>query len=398
MVLYNIAKKIVQRFVDHGHVAYFAGGWVRDFLMKHPSNDIDIVTSAPISETQKLFPKTVPVGINFGIIVVVEEGHHFEVAIFRKESGHSDGRRPTKVEPADPKEDALRRDFTINGMFYDPLKEEIYDYVGGEKDLRLEVVRAIGNPHERFLEDRLRMIRAVRYASRFRFAIEPKTIEAILYHAEELFPAVAMERVWQELEKMAKVSHFDEALVMLHRLNLLPVIFPALRECDLETIEERVKYISLFPKETPVIAKLYELFPGSTLSEKLALCDYLKVSNKDKKFTEELQLWSEGKALDCYDWAQIYALPHANICLKIVSLHQASDAFYQHHMKEMERLHSVIQRIQEKRTIVTANDLIKIGMKPGKELGELLERAERIAINQDLTDSKEVLRCLDVSD
>ncbi len=389
MILYTIAKKIVQKFVDHGHTAYFAGGWVRDFLMHHPSNDIDIVTSASVEETAKLFPKTIPVGINFGIIIVVEEGHQFEVAIFRKESGHKDGRRPEKVETANPKEDALRRDFTINGMFYNPLTEEIYDYVNGKEDLRLEVVRAIGNAHERFLEDRLRMIRAVRYASRFRFAIDPKTIEAILFHAEELFPAVAIERVWQEFEKMAQVTHFDEALIMLHRLNLLQVIFPALEKCSLSEIEERVKYISLFPKNAPVIAKIFELFPKATLADRLGLCDYLKCSNQDKKFAEELELWKNGG--DLYDWAHIYALPHAEICLKIEVLHGASK---EEHITRMDKLSPAIIRIQEKRTIITADDLIKRGIKPGKELGQMLKQAERIAINQSLIHPNDVLKYL----
>ncbi len=392
MILYNTAKKIVQKFVEHGHVAYFAGGWVRDYLMKHPSNDIDIVTSATVEETQALFQKTIPVGINFGIVVVVEEGHHFEVAIFRKESGFSDGRRPEKVEACNPKEDALRRDFTINGMFYDPLREEIYDYVGGEKDLRLEVVRAIGDPHMRFLEDRLRMVRAVRYASRFRFAIDPKTIEAIIFHSEELFPSVAIERVAQELEKMAKVAHFDEALVMLHRLNLLQVIFPELIDVGLDEIEERVKYISLFAPSTPLIAKLFELFPEASLAEKIALCDYLKLSNKDRKFAEELNRWSRVDEMDLYDLAHLYALPHSEICLKILSLHKQSDAFTHQHKNQMAKLKTAIIRIQENKSVVTANDLIQIGVPPGRELGKLLVDAERIAINLDLHDPHEVIK------
>jgi len=396
MTLYNIAKKIVQKFVDHGHVAYFAGGWVRDFLMKHPSNDIDIVTSASVEETQKLFSKTIPVGINFGILIVVEEGHHFEVAIFRKESGFSDGRRPDSVEVAEPKEDALRRDFTINGMFYDPLKEELFDYVGGQKDLQIGVVRAIGNPHERFLEDRLRMIRAVRYASRFRFAIDPKTIEAIIFHAEELFPAVAIERAQQELEKMAKISHFDEALVMLHRFNLLQTIFPALSPLGIEEIEERVRYIQEFPLETPLIGKLCELFPKSSLEQKIALCETLKLSNKDRKFIEELHKWEQMENLDLYELAQIYALPHALVCLKITSLQKKSSAFFELHKTQIRNLEPAINRIKENRTIVTSQDLIKLGIKPSKELGALLQKAERIAINNSLDKPFEIIKQLNL--
>mgnify|MGYP000169640064 CR=1 FL=1 len=393
LTLYAAAKKIVQRFVENGHIAYFAGGWVRDFLMRHPSNDIDIVTSASIEEIQHLFPKTIPVGIQFGIVIVVMEGVHFEVAIFRKESGHNDGRRPEKIEPATPEEDALRRDFTINGMFYDPLKEILYDYVGGERDLQLEVVRAIGNAHERFQEDRLRMVRAVRYASKFRFAIDPKTIEAILFHSEELFPAVAVERIWQEFEKMAKVIHFDEALVMLHRLNLLQVIFPILADCEIDDIEERVKFISLFPKESPVIAKLYELFPDASLSERLAICDFLKLSNKEKKFTEEYHRWYHLENLDLCDFAHLYSMPHAQICLKIRAFYH-EESFYNFHRDQMKQLKASIKRIQEKTPLVSSEHLIKRGIKPGPEIGKLLQQAERLAINLNLHSAEEVFNYL----
>src|SRR5690348_7960761 len=125
----SIATKVVKRLANAGHIAYFAGGWVRDFLMKQPSDDIDIATSASIDQTCSLFPKTIPVGVAFGIVIVVEEGHQFEVATFRKDRGYIDGRRPTGIDPATPKEDAQRRDFTINGMFFDPLEEKIYDFV-----------------------------------------------------------------------------------------------------------------------------------------------------------------------------------------------------------------------------------------------------------------------------
>src|SRR5271169_6334172 len=118
---YLAAKEIIQILRKEGFVAYFAGGWVRDFLMKHPSDDIDIASSASVEQICSLFKHTVPVGVAFGIVVVVEEGHQFEVATFRKECGYTDGRRPTKIEPATPEEDAKRRDFTINGMFFDPL-------------------------------------------------------------------------------------------------------------------------------------------------------------------------------------------------------------------------------------------------------------------------------------
>lgn len=132
----HIAKSIVQKLVDSGHIAYFAGGWVRDHLLKRESDDIDIATSASVDEVRAVFPKTIPVGVAFGIVIVVEENHHFEVATFRKDRGYVDGRRPMGIDPASPEEDAQRRDFTINGMFYDPLTDKILDYVEGQKDLK----------------------------------------------------------------------------------------------------------------------------------------------------------------------------------------------------------------------------------------------------------------------
>ena len=156
------ARYIVDTLAKAGFVAYYAGGWVRDFLLGHPSDDIDIATNAPPETIQALFPKTVPIGIAFGIVLVIVEGHPYEVATFRNDLEYQDGRRPLRIEFTTAEEDAKRRDFTINGMFYDPLQKTVLDFVGGQQDLQKQLVRAIGNPHARIAEDRLRMIRAIR--------------------------------------------------------------------------------------------------------------------------------------------------------------------------------------------------------------------------------------------
>ena len=140
------ATRIVKKLASAGHIAYFAGGWVRDFLMHRSSDDIDIATSASVEEVAKLFPKTIPVGIAFGIIIVVEEGHQFEVATFRTDEPTLDGRRPQGIKPATPKEDAQRRDFTINGLFYDPLTDTLYDYVGGKADIEKVSLKQLAIP------------------------------------------------------------------------------------------------------------------------------------------------------------------------------------------------------------------------------------------------------------
>ena len=243
-----IAKEIVYKLVKAGHVAYFAGGWVRDYIMDHPSNDIDIATDAPPDKILDLFPRTILVGLSFGIVVVLVDSHQFHLSTFRKDFQYLDGRHPEGVEFTTAEEDAKRRDFTLNGMFYDPLQEVIHDFVGGMQDIKKKLIRAIGNPYERILEDRLRMIRAVRFAARFGFTIDQETQQAIRENADTLFPAVAMERVWDELTKMAGGPHFDQALIEMDRLGLLSVIFPDLKGVKSNEIRKRVSSFPFFPK------------------------------------------------------------------------------------------------------------------------------------------------------
>lgn len=401
----NIAVKIVKKLADAGHTAYFAGGWVRDLLMQHPSDDIDIATSATVDQVQALFPKTVPVGVAFGIVIVVEEGHSFEVATFRKDRGYVDGRRPTGIDPATPEEDAQRRDFTINGMFYDPLEDKIYDYVGGQKDLKKGVIRAIGDPHERFLEDRLRMMRAVRYSTRFNFPIESDTLQAILAHATTLLPSVALERIWQEFKKMSQFAHFDTGLVTLHQLNLLQTIFPELKRAPIEEIQDRVRAIELFPKGCPTIAELLELFPDYALQDLQNLCDYLKLSKEDREFGEFLlhtknllnmpEKWLSK--LEPIEWARFYACPHSELCLKIIAVHfpkETCETFLEQHYRHRQLLEQAILRIQTNAPIVRAEDLMKAGIRPGPKMGQLLKEAERISVNQGIEDRKAILDLL----
>lgn len=398
---YAIALSVLKKLYEQGFTTFFAGGWVRDYLMDHPSDDIDIVTEASVAEVQRLFPKTIPVGVNFGIVVVVEEGHHFEVATFRKDQGYKDGRRPMGIDRASPEEDAKRRDFTINGMFYDPLNETLHDYVGGQEDLKKGVIRCIGNPHERFLEDRLRMIRAVRYASRFHFLIETETIKAILDHAEALFPAVAVERVWNEFSKMALFPNFDRALISLHRLNLLPVIFPELKEVSIDEIEKRVEKIPYFPEDTPLIAKLLELFPGASLKEKESLAMKLKLSKNDLNFIrfydEAQEMFLSEKPREKYAWASFYAHPLYPLVLKIVAVHfplEERQTFLQKHHMQYAHLEKGIVRIQNKAPLITSEDLRKRGIKDGPQMGKLLKEGERLAINEGIDEAEAVLKRL----
>lgn len=400
------ATSVVKRLTEAGHIAYFAGGWVRDYLMKHPSDDIDIATSASVEVIQSIFPKTIPVGVAFGIVIVVEEGHHFEVATFRKEQGYLDGRRPTRIESASPEEDAKRRDFTINGMFWDPLKNKLHDFVEGQKDIEQQVIRAIGDPHQRFLEDRLRMMRAVRYSTRFNFPIEMETFQAIISHAPSLLPAVAMERIWQEFKKMSLFSHFDRGLIILHQLNLLPTIFPELKGIPIEEIQKRLKPLVFFPKDAPTITELLELFPGHNLEQLFELCDYLKLSRSDRDIVrflyhakQMLNMPQEWQAkLENIEWAQFYASPHAEHCLRIIAAHlfspAAREVFLNEHLRRMSSLATSIQRIRSQTPIVRADLLMKEGILPGKKMGLLLKEAERISVNEGIDNSETIIHLL----
>jgi poly(A) polymerase len=396
------AITVVKTLVDAGHLAYFAGGWVRDMLLNRPSDDIDIATSASVDEVQALFPKTIPVGVAFGIVIVVVEGHQFEVATFRKDRGYVDGRRPTGIEPAAPIEDAQRRDFTINGMFYDPLKEELHDYVGGQEDLKRGIIRAIGDPHERFLEDRLRMMRAVRYSTRFDFPIDPETTQAICAHASTLLPAVAMERIWQEFKKMSHFAHFDTGLIMLHKLQLLPTIFPALNGVSVEEIEKRLQPLKFYPKNPPTIAELLELFPGYALDDLISLCDYLKLSKQEREYVayfhrikgmlEMPEEWQ--KNLEKMEWVHLYAHPQAALTLDMIVARFSDDKrsrILSDHTQQRLVLSNFIERIIEQNPVVRSEHLKALGVLPGKKMGLLLREAERIACNIGSENSDEVI-------
>jgi poly(A) polymerase len=391
----EIATKIVQKLVNEGYTAYFAGGWVRDYLLRHPSDDIDIATNADPETVVALFPKTIEVGIAFGVVIVHENGRAFEVATFRKDLDYKDGRKPTGIEPSTPEEDAKRRDFTINGMFYDPLTDRILDFVGGKEDLQRGMIRTIGDPYERFFEDRLRMIRAVRFACRFSFHIDPETENAIAQNADSLFPAVSVERIWQEFNKMAAYPSFDWALIEMHRLGLLQAIFPRLGGTHLNDIKKRVAPFHKMPPGTPTIAYLLQLFPDIEADEIKDLCRTLKTSNRDLKFAEFFHGLQHLDKPDLHDWSHIYAHPDSELCIKILSAKQESpEVFLKEHERRKKGLLPHINRIIEKTPVVTSQDLIREGIKPGKHMGKLLSHAERIAIQDELHTPEEVIQNL----
>ena len=179
----KVAREVAARLRESGHIAYFAGGCVRDMVRGLIPKDYDIVTDARPEAVQGIFQRTVAVGAHFGVIIVLEDGFQFEVATFRSDDAYIDGRHPSAVHFSSPEEDAQRRDFTINGMFYDPVAEEVIDFVGGRADIDAKLVRAIGDPARRFAEDRLRMLRAVRFATALDYQIDKQTWDALVANA-----------------------------------------------------------------------------------------------------------------------------------------------------------------------------------------------------------------------
>ena len=220
------ACDIVAQLQRAGHVAYLAGGCVRDHLLGVEAKDYDIATDAKPDEVQQLFPRVTDLtGKSFGVVRVMVGDQHFEVAMFRQDGAYIDGRRPESVTPATPELDAQRRDFTINGLFFDPVANRLIDYVGGEADLHAKVLRAIGNPADRFAEDHLRLLRAIRFATRLNFKIEPKTWESICLAAPSI-RTVSAERIRDELNKIFTAHKPELGLDLLDRSGLLKEVLP----------------------------------------------------------------------------------------------------------------------------------------------------------------------------
>lgn len=217
------ALAVLRRLREAGHVAYFAGGCVRDELLGLKPADYDVATDAPPARVRELFSQTQAVGAAFGVILVRHRRSTVEVATFRSEGNYHDGRRPESVRFTTPEEDARRRDFTINGLFLDPVENRVIDYVGGKQDLAARVLRAIGDADARFGEDHLRLLRAVRFAARFDLSIDHATAAAIRAHAPQL-ARISPERIADELRAMLTPLTRVRAWEMLWEFSLLPVI------------------------------------------------------------------------------------------------------------------------------------------------------------------------------
>ncbi len=221
------ARAIVRRLQDAGFTALYAGGCVRDRLLGTEPHDYDIATDAKPEQVQALFRRTVAVGAQFGVICVMDEGTEFQVASFRADGLYIDGRHPESVTFSTPEQDAQRRDFTVNGLFFDPIAERLIDYVGGQDDLKARVIRAIGNPADRLREDRLRLLRAVRFATVLGFDLDPATWRAVSENAPHIRD-VSAERIREELVKIFLASARVRGWDLLDESGLMHAVLPEL--------------------------------------------------------------------------------------------------------------------------------------------------------------------------
>ncbi len=267
-IMKNAAIEIVKKLQNAGHTAYWAGGCVRDLLMKRHPKDYDIATSAKPEEIEALFNKTIPIGKSFGVISAEQNGHHFEIATFRSDSCHSDGRRPNAVTFTHPAEDALRRDFTVNGLFFDPIYEEIHDFVGGQNDIQNKLIRFIGDPYERILEDHLRLLRALRFRNTLGFEYHNDTYKAIKRHSH-LVNKVSRERVREELNRMIMHEQVDQAFADMQDTGILRHILPELcvdkNDKEVSILISAIKHAS---RDSSLAARWSIILHFGTLNEK----------------------------------------------------------------------------------------------------------------------------------
>ncbi len=273
------ALKVITTLHQAGHQALLAGGCVRDMLLNIDANDYDVATSAHPDQVAKLFRKTLMVGAQFGVVVIILNKQQIEVATFRNDGGYADGRRPDSVHFTNAEEDAQRRDFTINGMFYDPIEDKVIDYVNGQPDLAAGIIRAIGNPVERFTEDHLRMLRAVRFAARFDYQIEPDTFNAICDHAEKI-KKISAERIAAELEKILTHPNRLLGMQMTQSSGMLDHIIPY----DQTKLTDGINLLNELPKADFALALAAVLI---NLDAKAVqnICRDLKLSNDVRKKT-----------------------------------------------------------------------------------------------------------------
>ncbi|MBS0205203.1 MAG: CCA tRNA nucleotidyltransferase [Planctomycetes bacterium] len=397
----DFAADVVRQLRAAGHTALFAGGCVRDLLLGRPAKDYDVATTATPDQVRNLFghKKTLPVGASFGVIIVLgpREAGPVEVATFRTEGPYHDGRRPVSVAFCTPEEDAQRRDFTINGMFYDPVDARVLDFVGGEADLAARVVRAIGDPHERVREDKLRMLRAVRFTAILEFTLDETTASAVREMASQLV-VVSAERIAQELKKMLVDPHRRRAMELCDSVCLLPLILPELnRELRDDSAHElTLRMLALLdrPSFELALAALLHALPAKPVV--YDICRRLKLSNEE---TDRIT-WLVGHQDDlanapAQSLAQLkrtLAHPHRDELLSLLRVKLlAREADLQPVLFCDEYLARTPQSVIDPPPLITGDTLKTLGMPPSPAFKQLLETIRDAQLNDEIASPEQAV-------
>ena len=389
----EFAIEVVSKLQREGHQALFAGGCVRDELLGLTPADHDVATSATPDQVKGLFRRTHSFGASFGVVEVLGprdaqgEWLKVQVATFRSDGTYTDGRRPDSVTFSSPEEDAARRDFTINGMFYDPVAGRVIDYVGGEVDLKAKVLRAIGDPVARFTEDKLRILRAVRMAARFELSIDPATLAA----AKEMAPqirAVSAERIAEELRKILTNKHRERGVRLLGEVGLVEHILPEVDRSPDEW-ERTCSALGRFPhpQYVPFEAAFAALLRGIESKTITNLCRRLRLSNDEL----ERVVWLCKHRTSLTDArhqpnSQLYPLVVQPGIGDLINLHHAEggDPSF-----VVELIHFCDESVLNPPPLLTGDDLKAMGLKPGPKFKSLLEDIRRMQLDGELRNRAE---------
>jgi poly(A) polymerase len=385
----DFATDVVRRLRAAGHQALWAGGCVRDMLLGREPDDFDVATDARPEQVQALFKRTVAVGVSFGVVQVLgPRPLAVEVATFRCDGSYSDGRHPDTVVFSSPKEDARRRDFTVNGMFFDPIEEEYIDYVGGRDDLQAGVLRAIGDPVQRFSEDKLRLLRAVRFATRFQLKLDPATAAAIRAMAGEI-TVVSAERIAEELRKLLSIPRRADGVRLLNDVSLLAALLPEVAATGDEWTHTQ-RMLELLPADASFPLALAALLNGSNRDTAARIGQRLKLSNSERDRIE----WLVGMHEYLCDAPRMPnsllkpVLAHAGIG-ELLALHRADALAASRSVEHVEfceqKLREWPPEVLDPPPVLTGDDLLALGIEQGPIYNRLLDAVRAAQLDAAVT-------------
>jgi tRNA nucleotidyltransferase (CCA-adding enzyme) len=373
---WSAVKKICEQLHENGYVAWLAGGCVRDGLLGIVPQDFDVVTNATVTEIEQLFKKTIGVGKAFGVMRVVIPGADIEVATFRKDGIYEDGRHPTSVEEASPQEDAQRRDFTINALFFDPFNNEVKDFVEGKRDLKSRVIRAVGKAEDRFQEDHLRVMRAIRFVSQLDFNLEEKTQRAVSKLAAKV-PEVSGERIHEELDKVMRGKRPDRAIRLLYETELLKSILPEIKYQNHWPVTFK-KVIGSPNQETMGWVILLE---GTPAIEREGVYSRLRFSKEQKATIDSairgIEKFRIFKDLKLAEKKELSANKNSILAIEFLDLTQPVSI----QIKKFVQANPTLPK-----PWVGSSHLLELGIKPGKEMGMLLARVYEAQLSEVVSD------------